>query len=118
MILIPRKISFIVCVLFIICSLSSCTEQKFLVVFNRVRVKNFPIDTPFVYNNKVNIYGDVSKDEKTRLQENLVNYWADSLFAKRVQKFGVKYTLKNPPIFDTATISITRRFMSSFLYSQ
>ena len=101
-----------------ICSLSSCTEQKFLMVFNRVRVKNYPNDTPFVYNNKVNIYGDVSKDEKTRLQENLINYWADSLFAKRVQKFGVKYTLKNPPVFDTATISITRRFMSSFLFSQ
>jgi hypothetical protein len=83
-----------------------------------VKVKNYPVDTPFVYNNKININGQLGKDEKTRLQENLLNYWADSLFARRVQKLGVLYTLKNPPVFDTTTISITRRFMSSFLFSQ
>jgi hypothetical protein len=83
-----------------------------------VKVKNYPLDTPFVYNNKINIHGDLSRDEKTRLQENLVNYWADSLYARRVQKLGVLYNLKNPPVFDTANMSITRRFMNSFLFSQ
>lgn len=85
--------------------------------FNRVIVKNYP-DTAFVYSNKVNIKGNISKDENTRLQENLLNYWADSLFARRVQKFGIVYSLKNPPIFDTTTLSTTHRFMSSFLFSQ
>ncbi|MEP6682390.1 MAG: hypothetical protein ABJA35_03985, partial [Parafilimonas sp.] len=76
------------------------------------------MDTPFIYNNKININGDIGKDEKTRLQENLVNYWADSLFARKIQKFGVLYSLKNPPVFDTTNISTTHRFMNSFLFSQ
>src|ERR1700759_3832974 len=113
-----KKISFTVILFCFIFLLSSCTEQKFLFVFNRVKVKNYPVDTPFVFNNKVNINGNVTKDEKTRLQENLINYWSDSLFARRVQKFGIQYSLKNPPIFDTANISITYRFMNSFLFSQ
>ena len=115
MVLSARKICFIAPVL--ICCICSCTSEKFL-FFRSVKVKNYPVDTPFVYNNKININADLSKDEKTRLEENLVNYWADSLFARRVQKLGVLYSLKNPPVFDTAMISITRRFMSSFLFSQ
>src|SRR5215468_5582507 len=105
---------FILCFLFL---LSSCKEEKFLLVFNRVKVKNYP-DTAFVFNNKININSNINKDEKIRLQENLVNYWADSLFARRVQKLGVKYILKNPPVFDTTNISITRGFMDGFLFSQ
>ena len=104
----------IVCLIFL---LSSCTEEKFLLVVNRVKVKNYP-DTAFVYSNKINVDGKINKDEETRLQENLQNYWADSLFARRVQKLGVRYLLKNPPVFDTATLSTTHRFMNSFLFSQ
>lgn len=118
MILSIRKISFIA---FIFCSVSlltSCTEEKFLLVIDRVKVKNYPVDTPFVYNNKINISGNINKDEETRLQENLVNYWADSLFARRVQKFGIKYSLKNPPVFDTANINPTKSFMNGYLFSQ
>jgi len=95
MILIARKFAFYFFILCLVCFVSSCTSEKFL-FFNSVKVKNYPTDTPFVYNNKVNINGKISKDEKTRLQENLVNYWADSLFARRVQKLGVFYNLKNP----------------------
>ncbi|MBV9962502.1 MAG: hypothetical protein JO072_09675, partial [Parafilimonas sp.] len=83
-----------------------------------MKVKNYPVDTPFVFNNKVNINGDIAKDEKTRLQENLLNYWSDSLFARRIQKFGIQYLLKKPPVFDTSNISTTYRFMNSFLFSQ
>src|SRR4029078_9872947 len=96
---------------------SSCTGEKFLFL-NSVKVKNYPLDTPFVYNNKININGKLDKDDKISLQENLLNYWSDSLFARRLQKLGVFYTLKNPPVFDTATLSTTRRFMNSFLFSQ
>ncbi|MEP6464764.1 MAG: BamA/TamA family outer membrane protein [Parafilimonas sp.] len=104
----------ILCYIFLLCS---CTDQKFLFV-NRVRVRNYPADTPFVYNNKINLNGNIGKDEETRLQENLVNYWADSLYARRVQKFGILYSLKNPPVFDTTNISTTHGFMNSFLFSQ
>ena len=109
------KVLIFICFIFL---LQSCTEEKFLFVINRVKVKNYPVDTPFMYNNKINIDGKINKDEKNRLQENLVNYWADSLFARRVQKLGYRYILKNPPVFDTANISITHRFMNSFLFSQ
>jgi len=107
--------AFILCLIFL---LSSCTEEKFLFVINRINVKNYPADTPFVYNNKVNIKGNINKDEETRLQESLVNYWADSLFARKVQKVGILYTVKNPPVFDTSNISITYLFMNCFLFSQ
>jgi hypothetical protein len=118
MILSIKKISCFVYILCFIFLLSSCTDEKFLLVINRVKVKDYPVDTPFVYNNKVNITSNINKDEKTRLQENLLNYWSDSLFARRVQKFGVRYSLKNPPVFDTSNVSPTMRFMSSYLFSQ
>ena len=116
MVLAARKFflfAFIFCAL---CSLFSCSEEKFL-FFNAVKVKNYP-DTPFVYSNKINISGSVNKDEKTRLEENLVNYWADSLYARRVQKLAVLYTLKKPSVFDTTTLSTTQSFMNGYLFSQ
>ena len=117
MILTARKFAFFIFIVCVLCFVSSCTSEKFL-FFNSVKVKNYPRDTPFVYNNKINITGKIAKDEKTRLQENLLNYWSDSLYARRLQKLGVFYTLKNPPVFDTSTLSTTRRFMNSFLFSQ
>src|SRR5690242_3692687 len=117
MILTARKFALFIFIVGVVSFFSSCTGEKFLFL-NSVKVKNYPLDTPFVYNNKININGKLDKDEKIRLQENLLNYWSDSLFARRLQKLGVFYTLKNPPVFDTATLSTTRRFMNSFLFSQ
>src|SRR6266487_1739487 len=98
--------------------LSSCTEQKFLFVFNRVWVKNYPVDTPFVYNNKINVNGSISKDEKKRLMNELGNYWDDSMYAHKLQKFGIFYVLKNPPVFDTVNLARTKIFMTGYLNSQ
>jgi hypothetical protein len=89
----------LISVCLILSLLTSCTEQKFLFVFNRVSVKKAPVDTPFVFDNKINIIGIADKDEKKRLTNELENYWDDSLYATRVQKFGVFYSLKNPPVF-------------------
>lgn len=118
MILSIQKLSVVVIIFCSIFLLSSCTDEKFLFVIPRVRVKNYPVDTPFMYNNKVNISGNINKDEKKRLEGNLINYWADSLFAKRVLRFGIQYLLQNPPVFDTSTISTTQSFMSGYLFSQ
>lgn len=118
MILSIRKIPFIALLFCSVSLLTSCTEEKFLLVVNRVKVKNYPVDTPFVYNSKINITNNINKDEKTRLQENLVNYWADSLYARRLQKFGISYSIKNPPVFDTANINPTINFMNGYLFSQ
>jgi hypothetical protein len=118
MILSIQKLSVVIIILCSFFLLSSCTDEKLLLVIPRVRVKNYPVDTPFVYNNKVNVSGNINKDEKKRLEENLVNYWADSLFAKRLLRFGVQYLLQNPPVFDTTTIATTQSFMSGYLFSQ
>ncbi len=118
MILSIQKLSIVIIILCSFSLLLSCTDEKFLVVIPRVRVKNYPVDTPFVYNNKVNVSGNINKDEKKRLEENLANYWADSLFARRVLRFGVQYLLQNPPVFDTTTIPTSQSFMSGYLFSQ
>lgn len=108
-----RPIFIVFLFLLAVCTLNiSCSEQR------RTVVKNFPIDTPFVYNNKLAIKGNLSKDEKKRLLTALENYWDDSLQAKRVQQFLFFYKLKDPPIYDTTNISRTVTFMNGYLNSQ
>ncbi|HEX8460525.1 MAG TPA: BamA/TamA family outer membrane protein, partial [Segetibacter sp.] len=81
-------------------------------------VKNYPKNTPFVYANKVNVAGDVSKDEKKRLQSELINYWDDSLKVNSIQQFGVRTVIKKPNTYDSAAINRSIVFMSSYLRSQ
>lgn len=95
-----------------VCLLTSCSEQR------RLAVKNFPLDTPFVANNKIELKGNLPKDEKNRLLNALENYWDDSLMARKVQRFGFFYSLKTPPIFDTTNIRSTILFMNGYLNSQ
>src|SRR3954453_11598972 len=92
----------------LICALliSSCTEEKFLGVFNRVTVKHYPADTPFVYNVKINVEPNkVSKADVKTLTDNLPDYLDDSLRSLKTQRFGIFYKIKNPPVFDTQNIS-------------
>lgn len=109
-------ISFFSIVLFFT-SFISCSEQKVL-FFNRTKVKNFPVDTPFVFDNILNIHGEISNDEKKSLKIGLANYWDDSLKAPKVQQFGLFYKEKNPPVFDSSNITRTKGLMNSFLNSQ
>lgn len=80
--------------------------------------KNYPHDKPFVYENKINLKGNLSKNEKENILLNLPNYWADSLKARKVQQFGFFYKLNNPPVFDTSNILPSIAFMKSYLRSQ
>ena len=57
--------------------------------------QRFPRRKTFCFDNKITITGSLDKDEKKRLTNDLVNYWDDSLFARKVQQFGVRYVLKN-----------------------
>ncbi len=81
-------------------------------------VKNFPANKPFIFSNKITLKGNIGKDEKKRLTNDLDNYWDDSLKARKVQQFGFIYKLKNPPIFDTANIGRSKSFMNAYLNSQ
>lgn len=104
-------------------ALSSCTttrngQKKFLFAFNRVSIKNYPEGKPFVYNNNIKVTGTLPSDEKKRLTNDLAGYWDDSMHAQRLQKFGVFFTIKNPPVFDTANLTRTKIFMTGYLNSQ
>ena len=103
-----RKLSCVLCYFLpLVLLISSCTV-----------VKRPPAGKPFVFDNKVTIIGNVDKDEKKRLTNELANYWDDSLYAAKVQQFGVRYVLKDPPVFDTANIARSVSFMKSYLNSQ
>lgn len=92
--------------------LSSCSEQM------RTNVKGYPVGKPFVYSNKINITDSLPKDEKKRLTSELENYWDDSLQVRKIQKFGLFYTIKNPPTFDSINVPRSISFMNAYLNSQ
>jgi hypothetical protein len=81
-------------------------------------VKNYPANKPFVFANKITVKGDVSKDEKKRLQTELYNYWDDSLRVNSILQFGVRTVIKNPNLFDSTAITRSVGFMNSYLNSQ
>lgn len=105
------------CSLFFVQFFISCTEQKVL-FFDRTKVKNFPVDTPFVFDNILNINGEIGNDMKKKLETGLEAYWDDSLKAPKVRQFGIFYKEKNPPIFDSANIARTKGLMNGFLNTQ
>lgn len=94
-------------IVFTIILLASCTV-----------VKNYPANKPFVFKNKINVTGPVSKDEKNKLQAELYNYWDDSLKVNSILQFGVRTVIKNPSVFDSAGINRSIVFMNSFLQAQ
>ena len=81
-------------------------------------IKNYQPNKPFVFENKIIVTGNVNKDEKKRLTEQLNNYWDDSLKSRKVTQFGIFYKLKNPPVLDTINISRSKTFMNAYLNSQ
>jgi outer membrane protein insertion porin family len=84
----------------------------------KTRVKDYPLSKPFVYDNRIELTGSITKDEEKRLTEELENYWDDSLKVRKLQKFGFLYTLPNPPVFDSANLTRSVTFMNAYLNSQ
>ena len=81
-------------------------------------VKNYPHGKAFVYQNKIILKGNISKDEKKRLTLALNNCWDDSMRAVRVQQVGIFFVLRNPPTFDSNNITHSRNYMNAYLNSQ
>lgn len=88
-------------------------------------VKNYPKGKPFVYQTKLTIEGNISKDEKKDLKTGLENYWDDSLRARRLNelKLSLKHpliskVLNHPPVFDSDNVKRTVRLMNSYLNSR
>ena len=95
-----------------VCVLSSCSEQK------RTFVRNYPKDTAFVFDTKVQVKGNITKDQKSTLVANLPNYWDDSMAIHKTQVVGFFYKLRNPPIFDSVAIHRSIVQMNGYLNSQ
>ena len=81
-------------------------------------VKQYPTNKPFVFKNIIDVEGNISKDEKKRLELDLLNYWDDSLKVKMITQFGIRTVIKNPNIFDSSAINSSMAFMRSYLNSQ
>ncbi len=101
------------CVLcMLLAMMSSCSVLK------STRVRNEPINKPFVFANKISLKGNIAKDEKIRLTNELDNYWDDSLKVRMAQQFWIFNVLRNPPVFDSANINRSINFMNAYLNSQ
>ncbi len=83
-----------------------------------ISVKNFPVNQPFIFNNKIVIKSELKKDVKTKLTTELNNYWDDSLQVRKIAKLGFITIIKNPPVYNPNNISRTIKFMDNYLKSQ
>ena len=98
--------------LVVISLLVSCSEQR------RTTVVNYPVNKAFVYNNKIEIAGLGSKDEKKQLTTELDNYWDDSIRIRSIQKFGFFYKMKQPALFEPLNLQRSISFMNAFLQTR
>ena len=71
-----------------------------------------------MYDTKLNITGNITKDEKIRLTNELGNYWDDSIRVKKVSQLGVRTVIKNPAAYDTANLVRSMQYMNEYLNSQ
>ena len=107
-----KKLNITICLGALLLFLSSCSEQR------RTKVKDYPRNKAFVFNNTVKIIAtELKPDEKQQMILDLENYWDDSIRVKKLQKFGFFYTIKNPAVFEPENVSRSISFMNSYLQS-
>lgn len=106
------KLQYYIPVAALLMLVSSCSVEQ------RTSISNPPHHKPFVYETKLNITGNLTKDEKIRLTNELGNYWDDSIRVRKVSQLGVRYVIKNPAAYDTANLVRSIQFMNEYLNSQ
>lgn len=79
-------------------------------------VAEFP-KKPFVYQTNINIQGKYSAEEEKVLQDQLEQQLHDSILVRRERKFLFVKVLKNPPVFDSANMSTSQRYMDNMLHT-
>ena len=83
--------------------LSSLLPLVALLLLGSCGVKNFPKETPFVYDNKIEIVSpQMSKEDKKILKGKLTTQLADSLQLRIRERLLILTTLLDPPAFDTS----------------
>jgi outer membrane protein insertion porin family len=90
----------------------------FTAVFSSCGVKDYP-QQPFVYNYNINILSKdkYSAEEEKVLKDQLDRQLDDSIRVRRERKFLVAKVLTKPPVFDSANMSISKRYMDNMLHT-
>ena len=89
---------------------------------NIVYVKNYPQKKPFVYETKINLTGDLSKDSSEILAVRLKNQLDDSLKVRTVRKLIANWmfnrpVLDKPPVYDSSSADRSVIYMNALLVS-
>lgn len=81
--------------------------------------KNYPRNTPFVYEYNINVEGNLSAEEKEKIESGLKNQLDDSIRVRAVNKFFYKGinrpVLENPPVFRSDAADRSVIFMRALL---
>ena len=84
--------------------------------------RNYPKNTPFVYEYNIKVEGNLSADEKDRLEAGLKNQLDDSIRVRSVNKFfyhGLnRQVLDKPPVYKSINADQSVSFMHSLLNAQ
>jgi outer membrane protein insertion porin family len=78
--------------------------------------RNYPKNKPFVFETNITVEGDMSKEEKGRLESQLANQLDDSVQARTGSGF-LKSILKNPPAYDSSAVGKSKDYMQLLLKS-
>jgi hypothetical protein len=92
--------------------ISSCSDLKNAMHPSR------PSNVAYVFSNKIEVVDADNKIIKQKLENDLSEYWDDSLKAIHVRQFGIFNTLKDPKVFNAERIPRAVNYMSNFLASQ
>ena len=89
---------------------AACGTRKY------ISIKNYPKERPFVYENKIEVKSqDLSKDEKSVLNDRLVTQLDDSMHITVKQSYVFFKRLMNPAVFDTSYAKQSALNMEIFL---
>ena len=85
-----------------------------LISFSCVIVKDYPRNTPFVYETKINLHGNISNIDREELETRLYGQLDDSMRSRTVSKV-IYSVMKNPPVYDSANADKSVVFMRALL---
>ncbi len=96
-----------------------------IVLFSSCSVipKDYPPNTPFVYEYNINVEGNLSNEEKSKLESGLKNQLDDSIRVRSVYKFLYRGhinrpVLDKPPVYNDENAAKSVTYMRALLNSQ
>jgi outer membrane protein insertion porin family len=79
--------------------------------------RNYPKNKAFVFETTISVEGNLTREEKSRMEGQLENQLDDSMQARSAQKF-LKSVLNRPPAFDSSSATRSMEFMQKLLRSE